>query len=141
MAFDIENLKKKHSILLFFDLFFLFAPGALALFYFYRDLFFQLDIFKLGLLTLSFHGPFVFLDTILLHDTFDKEDKDSFFMSLSIASIISGTAFYMAMAIAYVVGQGFREFSISLILIQLAFFCLSYLENIKSKRGAKSSKK
>ncbi len=57
----IEKIKKKEFGFGLFGMLMLISPGFLAIFYYQRNLFIELDFFKLIMLSIAFVSPYLYI--------------------------------------------------------------------------------
>lgn len=139
----IEKIRNGDFILSILAILLLFSPGVGYIFYFWRELFISLDIFKLLFLSLTITAPFILLSFFLIGILLDSDknehwDKDSqIFASLAIGIFFSAIILYIGLAISVCLKISF----ISSIILSLVIFTLlalmlflSELLNSKSKK-------
>lgn len=136
MNFDIKQFKDKHFILALLAIILIIAPGFLEIFHFFRDIFINVDFFKLSLLSISFTLPFIFISTLIFHDA-DKDKNDSLFINFLLAVILSGLVNYFSFAYSYLSTFSFKHFIFSLIVSQIMLILIEISFVINEKKNRK----
>ena len=97
---EIEKIKNADVLITIFAFIFLIVPGAMVMFLFVEDIFLQIDIFKLILISLAIMSPFVFFNLFVVDELFvrkrvekDSSKDDEIFLCFMFSSIFTGSVF------------------------------------------------
>ncbi len=144
---EFEKIKHPHFLLVIFALLFSIAPGLMVVFLFHRDIFFNVDSLKLILLSIAITSPFIFYNSVCFAlmsksskpkiaplDKPSQSSDERFFADVAISSIATGTIFYIALLLKYVlpITIELKGFIIILLIIEISFLIGTLIRFSKS---------
>lgn len=141
---EIEKIRGNTFVLGIFNIIFLIAPGFLTIFYFYRDIFLSVDLFKLILLSVSFTALVTFVNSILFGivdsikspNTIKKENSKEMFPEITMGSFLTNFLFVILIFISYIFEFNSRVFFYSIAAVEFAVIILFLIISIIGSRKA-----
>ncbi|MEK7629347.1 MAG: hypothetical protein AAB394_02375 [Patescibacteria group bacterium] len=140
---EIEKITKETFLLIFLDILFLISPGAIVIFYFYRDIFISLDTLKLVFLDIAIISPIVSINTFLSYGLFYKVDEDKktgdelLFIAVTNSLLITSVVSYTSLAITHVFKSSLNDFLLYFAIFEMVFFLIFLLINLKVNKVKK----
>lgn len=104
---EIENIKKNIFGIVFISIILLITPGFTIIFYFFRELFINLDTLKLILLSISITTPLLIINFTLSTHLLEtnkihlSKGEQSAFISFIVSIVISAMFVYIALLFSY----------------------------------------
>lgn len=111
----------------------LISPGILAMYVFQKDVFLELEFFKLIFLSISFIAPFFIINTLIFMSPVDKGGKDDLFLSMIVSLFLSGFIFYSMLGISFLAHFDIGLFT-TLLVIGEFVAVIYYLMVVKKKK-------
>lgn len=133
----LKTVKTTSFLLVLFDIIFITVPGATVIFLYNKNLFIDLELFKLLILSASVTTPLIFLFSIFSGIRYEhavRQSENDFFYDFSFSSIIVGLMVYASLLVNYLLFYFYKikiDFSIkNFIFIILLFTILTVIINV-----------
>jgi hypothetical protein len=135
----LKSLADGKFILSLLCLLLLFVPGVTYIFYFNSNLFINLDLIKVILLSLAFVTPFIFINFLFLiinsiKNYLDSNLNSEFFSLFTLSVVYSGILIYTSLIFTYFFQLSFKNSVIICLILELISMFIIGLVIDRNKR-------